>query len=195
MSKNTQIWHKADWSALAYLPERASRILKYSGSLTEALRKHFSSDDLKLTLEDSRIESADPMINNKLGITDSEILKRIVVISLGPKPYIYAETHTPCWATNELPWLADLGRNTLGEHLFALPNVERSAFEYALLDLSELEVEFIFEQDITLWARRSLFQVPGKTVNTVPLLVTEVFMQNVAPSIVSESFSGVEYYC
>jgi len=195
MTKSSQIWHNADWSALAYLPERANRILKYSGSLTEALQQHFASDDLKLTLEDSRIESTCPTINNKLGITDKEILKRIVVISLGPKPYIYAETHTPCWATDELPWLADLGRETLGQHLFSLPNVERSSFEYALLDLSELEVEFIFEQDITLWARRSLFHVPGKTVDKVPLLVTEVFMQHVAPSIVSENFAGVEYYC
>ncbi len=195
MGINSEIWHQADWSALAYLPERANRILKYSGSLTEALQKHFSNDDLQLSLEDSRIEKSTPDINSKLGITDSEVLKRIVVISLGPKPYIYAETHTPCWATDELPWLADLGRETLGQHLFTLPNVERSSFEYALLDLSELEVEFIFEEDITLWARRSLFKIPGLTVAEVPLLVTEVFMQHVAPSIVQESFLGVDHYC
>ncbi len=195
MGINSEIWHQADWSALAYLPERANRILKYSGSLTEALQKHFSNDDLQLSLEDSRIEKSTPDINSKLGITDSEVLKRIVVISLGPKPYIYAETHTPCWATDELPWLADLGRETLGQHLFTLPNVERSSFEYALLDLSELEVEFIFEEDITLWARRSLFKIPGLTVAEVPLLVTEVFMQHVAPSIVLESFLGVDHYC
>ena len=195
MGINSEIWHQADWSALAYLPERANRILKYSGSLTEALQKHFSNDDLQLSLEDSRIEKSTPDINSKLGITDSEVLKRIVVISLGPKPYIYAETHTPCWATDELPWLADLGRETLGQHLFTLPNVERSSFEYALLDLSELEVEFIFEEDITLWARRSLFKIPGLTVAEVPLLVTEVFMQHVAPSIVLDSFLGVEHHC
>ncbi len=195
MGINSEIWHRADWSALAYLPERANRILKYSGSLTEALQKHFSNDDLQLTLEDSRIEKSTPEINKKLDITDAEILKRIVVISLGPKPYIYAETYAPCWATDELPWLADLGRETLGQYLFSIPNVKRSAFEYALLDLSELEVEFIFEEDITLWARRSLFKVPGKNTAEVPLLVTEVFMQHVAPSIVSETHSGVEYYC
>ena len=195
MGIKSEIWHGSDWSALAYLPERANLILKYSGSLTDALQKHFSNDDLQLTLEDSRIEKSTPDINSKLNITDSEVLKRIVVISLGPKPYIYAETHTPCWATDELPWLAELGRDTLGQHLFSLPNVIRSDFEYALLDLSQLEVEFIFEEDITLWARRSLFKVPGKTVPEVPLLVTEVFMQHVAPSIVSESFLGHEYYC
>ncbi|MBT8141126.1 MAG: chorismate lyase [Gammaproteobacteria bacterium] len=191
----TQIWHNSNWSALAYLPERARSILQYSGSLTEALQKRFDSDDIKISVEDSRIERATPKINQLLDITDNEILKRIVVISIGPKPYIYAETCAPCWATEELPWLADLGHSALGQYLFSLPNVERSEFRYALLDLSQLEVDFIFEQDITLWARRSLFQVPGKTVDKVPLLVTEVFMHHVAPSIVSESFSGAEYYC
>lgn len=191
----TDIWHDKDWSALAYLPERARSILQYSGSLTEALQKRFDSDDVKITVEDSRIERSDAKTNKLLGITDKEILKRVVVISIGPKPYIYAETHTPCWATDELPWLADLGRSALGQHLFSLPNVTRSEFEYSLLDLSQLEVDFIFEEDITLWARRSVFKVPGKTIDEVPLLVTEVFMHHVAPSIVSETHSGVGYYC
>lgn len=191
----TDIWHDKEWSALAYLPERARNILQYSGSLTEALQKRFSSDEVKITVEDSRIEAANAKVNQLLGITDKETLKRIVVISIGPKPYIYAETHTPCWATDELPWLAELGRSALGQHLFSLPNVTRSEFEYSLLDLSQLEVDFIFEEDITLWARRSVFKVPGKTVDEVPLLVTEVFMHHVAPSIVSGSHSGVEYYC
>jgi hypothetical protein len=68
-------------------------------------------------------------------------------------------------------------------------------FEYSLLDLSQLEVDFIFEDDITLWARRSLFTVPGIKIKQVPLLVTEVFMQHVAPSIVTNSYSGIEHYC
>ena len=190
-----ELWHHQDWSALDYLPSPAREILRHSGSLTEALQNRFGNTDVRITVEDSRIELANPAINHELGITDKEILKRVVIISLGPKPYIYAETHAPCWATDELPWLAELGRSALGQHLFTLPNVQRSEFKYALLDLSQLEVEFIFEEDITLWARRSLFKVPGLSVDFVPLLVTEVFMHHVAPSIISETHTGIEYHC
>jgi len=190
-----QIWHQKDWAALSHLPIRARDILQSSGSLTEILQERFAKDDVRISVEDSRIEPATAQINQKLGITDKEYLKRIVVISIGPKPYIYAETYAPCWATEELPWLAELGHSALGHYLFSLPNVTRSVFEYSLLDLSQLEVDFIFEDDITLWARRSLFTVPGIKIKQVPLLVTEVFMQHVAPSIVTNSYSGIEHYC
>ena len=51
-----EMWHDKDWSVLDYLPSQAREILKHSGSLTEALQKRFGSEDVRITVEDSRIE-------------------------------------------------------------------------------------------------------------------------------------------
>jgi len=190
-----ELWHASDWPALERLPKRARVLLRHKGSLTKALQKHFSKDNARISVENSEIETSSAHINKQLGITDKEILKRIVVLCLGSKPYVYAETYMPTWATEELPWLAELGKNPLGTYLFSLANVTRSEFSYSLMDLSQLELDIIFEQDLVLWARRSVFHVPGKNVDSVPLLVTEVFMQQAVPSIVSSSFSGIEHHC
>ena len=119
----------------------------------------------------------------------------MVLICIGAKPYVYAETVMPTWAADELAWLAELEDQPLGHYLFSDDSIKRSEFEYSLYDLSQLNVDMIFDHDITLWARRSLFELDGASGQTVPLLVTEVFMHHVAPSIVSKSFFGVEHHC
>lgn len=57
--------------------------------------------------------------------------------------------------------LRGLGTVPLGAKLFSLPMVERGA----------IEVTRISDQDMVLWARRSVFRLQDR-----PLLVTELFM-------------------
>jgi len=188
-------WHNSDWTALGYLNPSARSLLTYRGSLTQALQERFGDKDVSVSLEGCDLVSSSPDINTQLEITDKEITKRVVLICIGAKPYIYAETVMPTWAADELPWLASLENQALGQYLFSIEGVERSEFTYSLFDLSQLHVDMVFDHDITLWARRSLFKVPSQSGQMIPLLVTEVFMHHVAPSIVSKSFFGVEHYC
>jgi len=191
----TSFWHKEDWSSLDYLPASARTLITHKGSLTEALNKRYGKDEVRVSVEKTEIEPATAAINAQLNLAEKELTKRVVLICLGKKPYIYAETHMPTWAADELPWLAQLENQPLGRYLFSDPEIKRSEFTYSLYDLSELDVEILFDHDIVLWARRSLFTAQGASGVDVPLLVTEVFMHHVAPSIVNQSFFGVEHHC
>ena len=86
---------------------------------------------------------------------------REVALSVDNGACILAQTLVPNSTLELNRWIQSLGKQPLGERLSTMPNVSRSTFEYAYLELSEVSV----------WIRRSSFDVD----NTL-LWVAELFL-------------------
>jgi chorismate--pyruvate lyase len=121
-----------------------------------------------------------PMVNEaqQLGLEiDQEVWVRCVFLKCHDRFWIYARTVIPDLSPNN-PWqeLQNLGNKPLGEILFDMPSVKRSAFEFSKDSLAIWPHLMDNLQDKTLaqkpgFARRSSFKQKG-----APLLLTEVFL-------------------
>ena len=99
---------------------------------------------------------------------------RQVVLCLDGEAVVFARSVFPVSSlAGPLLTLRRLAEHSLGALLFARVDMRRSPFELALLAGASPYLPEALHQTPAAWARRSCFQVAGKT-----LLVSEVFLQN-----------------
>lgn len=139
--------------------------LTYGGLLTVRL-KSACRNSFRLQLLDD---------GNGPGLMINELLIRRVVLWCGSVPCVFAESHLPLETLDELPRLRGLGNDPLGEALQNHPNVSRSEFEYALIEVPCLPSPLESVTDGPLWARRSKFKTGRSS-----LMVAEVFLPGIA---------------
>jgi chorismate--pyruvate lyase len=117
-----------------------------------------------------------PALQSSLRVSDAAGLFREVELCCGGHPWVFAQTVVPDSTLSLHPWLAELGESSLGETLDELTGVERSAYEYALLDATDTlggrALHDPAAASAGLWARRSRIRLRG-----APLLVQEVFLR------------------
>jgi chorismate--pyruvate lyase len=121
-----------------------------------------------------------PLLNEsqKLGLhRDEQAWVRCVLLQCHDKNWVYARTVIPNFQPNN-PWyeLQNLGTKPLGEVLFEMPSIQRSAFEFSKDKLNYWPhlVENLSDNNAANqpgFARRSIFKQ-----HHVPLLLTEVFL-------------------
>ena len=103
--------------------------------------------------------------------------RRVILLGTRTQPWIYAETAIPDRTLALQPWLARMGRISLGETL-ATRDATRSAFAYARLTpqapLVARALAHTGHAAQPLWVRRSDFFVQGS-----PLTVQEVFLPGI----------------
>lgn len=105
---------------------------------------------------------------------------REVVLDCGDRPVVFAHSVVALPSLRG-PWAAvtQLGTRPLGEALFSNPRISRGKLEYKRLShrhpLTRQAMRAgIAADNLPLWARRSVFVLQGE-----PILVTEVFLQNI----------------
>lgn len=148
-------------------PHAASWLLE-RGSLTQRLREHWG--DAAVQLLDEGLSTPLPHEAQRLGLPpDAHAWVRCVLLVCRGEPRVYARTVIPGWTPHN-PWaqVQRLGQQPLGELLFRLPDLQRSAFEWNA-DASWPHLQNI-EGEPPL-ARRCVFERAE-----APLLLTEVFL-------------------
>lgn len=99
---------------------------------------------------------------------------RQVVLRLDGNAMVYARSVFPVSTLRgPLLRLRRLANQSLGAFLFARNDMRRSPFELALLDGDHSYLPAALHQQEAAWARRSCFQVAGKS-----MLVSEVFLRD-----------------
>lgn len=145
-------------------------------SLTAKLR--VLCPDLQVVILSEELEV--PLLNEsqKLGLNrNEEAWVRCVLLKCNNKSWVYARTIIPN-LNQQNPWhhLQNLGNKPLGEVLFELPSIQRSAFEFSKDTLSYWPhlIENLNDKNakkLLGFARRSVFKQQN-----APLLLTEVFL-------------------
>jgi chorismate--pyruvate lyase len=148
-------------------PDAASWLLE-RGSLTQRLREHWG--DASVQLLDEGLSTPLPHETQRLGLApDAQAWVRCVLLVCSRQPRVYARTVIPDWTPHN-PWaqVQRLGQQPLGELLFRLPDLQRSAFEWnANANWGHLHGM----QAAQPLARRCVFERAA-----APLLLTEVFL-------------------
>jgi len=104
-------------------------------------------------------------------------LVREVVLRLDSHSVVFARSVFPCSSlTGSLLHLRRLHNKSLGAYLFSQSGMQRSPFEICLLDGHHEYLPPRLRQEQPAWARRSRFELNGKS-----LLVSEVFLQAFRP--------------
>ena len=111
---------------------------------------------------------------------------REVILCCDGKPWVFARSVFPLSALNaDALQLGQLGNSPLGAHLFAQPDLQRSAIEVARFDeqsrVGELH-QCLGYSPQPLWGRRSCFAAAGERV-----LVAEVFIGESIPAQIAAS--------
>tara|TARA_B100001250_G_scaffold65070_1_gene51507 strand:+ start:140 stop:667 length:528 start_codon:yes stop_codon:yes gene_type:complete len=104
--------------------------------------------------------SSTPMLLKNKNDADQNYVRE-VALSIDNDVSILAQTLVPNSTLELNRWIQSLGEQPLGERLSTMSKVSRSPFEYAYLELSEVQV----------WIRRSSFDID----NTL-LWVAELFL-------------------
>lgn len=133
------------------------------GSLTEKLRQRFQQ--IEVNIDQQGMATPLPWETQALNITPNQTTwVRAVHLTDAHQPLIYARSIIPDFQPHN-PWFAlqNLGTQPLGERLFSLPELTRSAFEFSYLTLADSPTPYP--------ARRCIFYH-----QTYPLLLTEVFL-------------------
>jgi chorismate--pyruvate lyase len=154
-------------------PEAASWLLE-RGSLTQRLREHWG--DAAVQLLDEGLTTPLPHETQRLGLPpDAHAWVRCVRLVCGGQPRVYARTVIPGWTPHN-PWaqVQRLGQQPLGELLFRLPDLQRSAFEW--------NADASWPQLPGTQAARSLARRCVFIRDNAPLLLTEVFVELDAPA-------------
>lgn len=156
-------------------------------SLTDRLRKacpgHFSVRVLDEGWQRPRLDEA-----RALGMRLSTLgWIREVQLLCDRQPWVFARTVIPfSTLSGAQSRLAHLGNRPLGAYLFADPGMSRGPVEVAQIRSGQAmfaeATSGIRHDSGTIWGRRSVFRVGGK-----PLLVTEVFLRDMACSGTSVS--------
>jgi chorismate--pyruvate lyase len=136
--------------------------LKEPGLLTARMRAQCDND--------FRLE----VIHDNTHNPDQSELHRQIILWCDKQPCIYAETCIPANTAAAHPWLRELGDEPLGERLQSQPDVSRSLFVYAIVNLAQLPAQLAETGETDLWARRSDFYI-GEDL----LTVTEIFLPGI----------------
>lgn len=146
--------------------------LKEPGLLTARMRAQ-CDNDFRLEVIRDNTPGTNQSGTNESGSDQSE-LHRQVILWCDKQPCIFAETSIPAITATTHPWLRELGDEPLGERLQTQPDVSRSLFVYALVDISQLPAQLADCGETELWARRSDFYI-GEDL----LTVTEIFLPGI----------------
>lgn len=150
--------------------------LKIPTSLTAKLKS--LCPDLQVVVLSEKFEVPLVSESQKLGLPlDEKAWVRCVLLKCGERHWVYARTIIP-YLTPQNPWyeLQQLGDKPLGEVLFEMPSIERSAFEFSKdkIDAWPYLVKALQTPHVVNqfgFARRSIFKQ-----QQAPLLLTEVFL-------------------
>lgn len=145
----------------------AARWLLERGSLTQRLREHWG--DAAVQLLDEGLSTPLPHEAQLLGLPpDAHAWVRCVLLVCRGEPRVYARTVIPHWTPHN-PWaqVQRLGQQPLGELLFRLPELQRSAFEWN----ADARWPHLQNRQGEPLARRCVF-----IRDNAPLLLTEVFL-------------------
>lgn len=143
--------------------------LKERGSLTARLRETWGTVSVELIEEG--LSTPLPHEAERLGLPDGEpAWVRCVCLRAGGCARLYARTVISAWGPLN-PWaqVQRLGQQPLGELLFRMPDLQRSAFEWC--GDAAWPSPSPSKPDTPWLARRCVFRRQG-----VPLLLTEVFL-------------------
>lgn len=173
---------QANWqSATAdHLP--ASQILQQwlldPDSLTAKLKRHCSSFSVEVLGQQPGLIRPDEA---RWLQAHEEATIREVILCCDQQPWVFARSVFPQSALSESALqLGSLGSQPLGAHLFAQPDLQRSAIEVSAFApqsrVGELHRCLGFTSQ-TLWGRRSCFTAAGQKV-----LVAEVFIGDSIPA-------------
>lgn len=171
-------WVNADQLSNLNPPEQMLSWLCEPGLLTSKVQQHCKTS---FTLELLKADAANNgWLRHFADWPGKANYRREIVMHCDGKPGLYAETIVPDETLNQYPWIKSLGTQPLGKGLRLVPNVKRSAFNFAYiptLGLPELPTSFL-SNDLGinktghgLWARRSTYSING-----FDLLLTEVFL-------------------
>lgn len=173
---------RADWQlatphCLPSHPE-LQRWLLDPDSLTAKLKQHCQHFKVHVIGQQPGTIRADEA--RWLGASEAAAIREVLLCCDG-KPWVFARSVFPQQALSEPALqLGQLGDSPLGAHLFAQPDLTRSAMEVAQFvpdsALGLLHQQLGFEPQ-TLWGRRSCFTAAGQKV-----LVAEVFIGGSIPA-------------
>ena len=166
----------ADWQREPHAPvaDNTASWLFESGSLTRRLKQHCKNFRVKvLAKHELPLSQVNPGV---FAEDDTMVQVREVLLYCDHVPWVYAQTLMPL---NGIPPVIDelitLGEKPLGELIFTVPGMTRSAIEAAPFDLDspvgQLSERLAQHGQPKLWGRRSLFHVEDYA-----LLVAEVFL-------------------
>lgn len=167
----------AHWHAEAHLPHlrlapALNDWLLERGSLTRRLGAHWGDVSVQPLQEGLDVPLAHEA--TRVGaVPGTPAWLRCIVLVCRGQPRVYARTVIPGWGPHN-PWaeVQRLGRQPLGELLFQLPELERSAFEWSKgLGWPHAEHWPAAPDPSNAPARRCVFVREG-----APLLLTEVFL-------------------
>ena len=107
---------------------------------------------------------------------ESKLLIREVFLYCDDIAVVFAQTEIPfSTLTEEQTYLAEIGEQSLGKHLFQDASMKRGEIEVAKFNKNsaahQLSAQIKQPCEFPLWARRSIFQLNNK-----PLLVSELFL-------------------
>ena len=142
------------------------------GLLTHRLRE-FCKERFRLEVLDEQSPPAS-MVKLPQSLLPFKGHRRDVMMWCDHSACIYARTIIPETTVRAHPWLLTLGTEPLGERLESLPDVQRSAFEFACLPVDTFDANMTGStnaDDPALWARRSAFMISDHE-----LWVIEVFL-------------------
>ncbi len=172
---------KPTWEKLSVWQKKGIKLpwqawLLHTGSFMQRLVQHGVNDArIQVLSERWKQPRQEESVLLKM---DSQIpvLVREVLIFNEQQSWMFARTVIPGdMLTGEEQALAHLKEHSLGSVLFKNPALQRSEFEIACLKHSmflHAKAASAVDQSLPdLWARRSLFSLPGKS-----LLLTEVFL-------------------
>jgi chorismate--pyruvate lyase len=172
---------KPTWEKLSVWQERAIKLpweafLLHAGSFMQRLVHHgVTNPCIKVLSERWQRPRQEESVVLKID-PQTRVLVREVLIFNERQSWMFARTLIPReMLIGEEQALAHLKERSLGSVLFKNPALQRSEFEIACLKprmfLHSKAITAVEQSLPDLWARRSLFSLPGKS-----LLLTEVFL-------------------
>ena len=160
-----------------------------SGSLTQRLQaksKHFNVRALRLNRTKPQIDEAKIL---KIPQQQSALLREVLLLDQ-EQPLVFAHSVLPDKSMRGA-WLglSRLGNKPLGAALFSDPQVTRTPLQYKKINrqhaLYRQAIKYLETPPLTLWARRSVFQL-NSAFNRHVIMVTEVFLPYILePDLVS----------
>jgi len=180
-STNASRWAVHNRWLRSRVPAAVRSWLLDAGSLTDRLRTTckgcFSVRVLEEGWQRPRLDEARALSMQLAGLG----WVREVQLLCDGEPQVFARTIVPRKTLSGAQrQLAHLGNRPLGAYVFADPGMRRTAVELACIHPGQAmfaeATEGLQHKPASIWGRRSVFRVGGK-----PLLVTEVFLTDIAP--------------
>ena len=175
-------WQAEETYPKETIPARIRPWLLADDSMTEHLR---AAQEGKVWIDLRFQEWQMPDTEEQQGldiVADMPAMIREVDIYCGDTAVVFGRTVLPEITLENHAGLKSLGTKSLGDFLFANPNLRRTRFEIAPLKKSDFSYQRAcatnLVQDEIVWARRSIFYL-----GDYPLLLTEAFY----PTVPSEA--------